>query len=142
MGFRYMREKPVPDETCNNYVAVNQECTPEHICMNCLPMDMGEVFPSGNWSPGECFAVQNYVGYSVGDSGFVAGVADMQKEIFARVPITCGMQTPDSFMYNYAEGVAMNDGVWSSSDVTNHSLIDHDVSVAGWGETPAGLKYW
>lgn len=45
-------------------------------------------------------------------------------------------------MYNYAEGVAVHDGVWSSSDVTNHSLIDHDVSVTGWGETPEGLKYW
>jgi cathepsin X len=137
--FKYMREHPVPDETCAPYVAANQACTPENICMNCFPMSG---LPSSDDTPGSCFAVQNFVGYSVGDSGFVAGVADMQKEIFARGPITCGMQVPDEMMYNYAEGATANGGVWSSSDATNHSLIDHDISVTGWGETPEGLKYW
>jgi len=139
--FNYMRQHPVPDETCNPYMATNQECTPENICMNCFPED-ASFLPSNSVTPGSCFAVQNFVGYSVGDSGWVAGVADMQKEIFARGPITCGMQVPKEMMYNYAEEVAVNDGVWSSSDATNHSLIDHDVSVTGWGETPEGLQYW
>jgi len=93
-------------------------------------------------TPGACFAVRNFVGYGVGDSGWVAGEEDMKKEIFARGPITCGMQTPNPFLYQYAEGVAEHDGVWSSDIVTNHSDIDHDISVTGWGETPEGLKYW
>lgn len=139
--FNYMRQHPVPDETCNPYVAENQECTPKNVCMNCFPEDAA-FLPNSSVTGGSCFAVENFVGYSVGDSGSVSGVADMQKEIFARGPITCGVQVPKEMLYNYAEVVAMHDGVWSSSDATNHSLIDHDVSVTGWGANSDGMPYW
>lgn len=141
MIFQHMREQPVPDETCNPYVAKNQQCTPENICMNCFP-DAAEFLPNASVVGGSCFAVHHFVGYSVGDSGAVSGELPMQKEIFARGPITCEMQVPYQFLYSYAELAAANGGVWSSDDPTNASLVDHDVSVTGWGETSEGLKYW
>lgn len=140
--YRHMRESPLPDETCGPYVAHNQQCTPENVCMNCLPTNPDVQPENPPVAPGACFAVNNFVGYSVGDSGAVSGELDIQKEIYARGPITCEMETPSHFLYQYAEIVALNDGVWSSDDVTNTSNIDHDVSVTGWGETEDGLKYW
>lgn len=144
MIFRHMRESPVPDETCNPYVAENQQCTPKNTCMNCFPATASGLPPNASvaQTPGSCFAVENFVGYSVGDSGTVSGELAIKKEIFARGPITCGMQVPNEFLYKFAESVKPNGGVWSSSDPTNTDAIDHDVSVTGWGETPEGLKYW
>ena len=35
--YEYIHSHGIPDETCQNYEAVNGECTPTGICENCSP---------------------------------------------------------------------------------------------------------
>lgn len=140
MIYDYMSKHRVPDETCQPYVAKNEQCLPENVCRNCFPVvDL----PKFNKSLSEdCFAVDNYVGYGVGDSGNISGELAMQKEIFARGPIACSIQCPDDFVYSFAEVANATEGVYSTEVPTDPNLIDHIISVSGWGVTPGGLKYW
>merc|ERR1719343_1166189 len=35
-----------------------------------------------------------------------------------------------------------HEGVYTTNQTFNASQIDHVMEVAGWGETPSGIKYW
>jgi len=123
----YMRRFGLPDETCQNYLAHDEECSPEHSCTNCMYIE-GDLEP-------HCWAVpeNQTVRYYVKEYGFVNGEAAIMDEVFHNGPVVCGMTAPDSFTYGY------HGGVWE--DLTNSSDIDHDVEIAGWGEEH-GVKYW
>ena len=58
----------------------------------------------------------------------------MQKEIFARGPITCGMYVTDDFYNNY------KGGIYKSAVQT--SGANHAVSVVGWGNDATAGDYW
>lgn len=141
--YNHMREHKIPDESCQPYVAHNDVCTPKTTCMNCFPLDDLDSF--NRTVSEDCFPVENYVGYGVGDYGYVSTPTPMMKEIYARGPITCGMFASDYFMYHYSENVVLHEGVFVPDDsLINHdaSQIDHDVSVSGWGTTSSGIDYW
>ena len=54
----------------------------------------------------------------------------MAKEIYARGPISCGIDA--SPILNYQGGVVSMAG----------DMIDHVVSVVGWGNDPSAGQYW
>ena len=59
----------------------------------------------------------------------------MMSEIYHRGPIACGISVTDDLYKHYTGGVFY--------DKTNASMIDHDISVVGYGvDKPTGLKYW
>ena len=59
----------------------------------------------------------------------------MMSEIYHRGPIACGISVTDDLYKHYTGGVFY--------DKTNATMIDHDISVVGYGvDEPTGLKYW
>ncbi|XP_011406795.1 PREDICTED: uncharacterized protein LOC100632176 [Amphimedon queenslandica] len=119
-AYSYIYENGVPDETCTNYLAKTQSCEPENVCRNCDPS-------------GKCFAVQKYTKYQVTEHGRVSGEDKMLSEIFARGPIACTIAVTSAFE-QYTGGVF--------NDTTGAKSLDHEISIAGWGVTSGGVKYW
>jgi len=130
MIHKYLHDHKVPDESCMPYQARNMGCASENVCRNCFPDEKG------------CFNVKSWIGYGVSSYGNVSGEAAMMKEIYARGPIACAFATDDAFMMNYSENALQHEGVYVTDQKYNESQIDHVMEVAGWGETPSGIKYW
>ena len=58
----------------------------------------------------------------------------MKNEIFNRGPIVCGMVVTDNF-YNFYNG-----GIYEEK--LEPQIINHWVSVVGWGKSELGTEYW
>eukprot|EP01135_Chromosphaera_perkinsii_P011370 Nk52_evm15s2391 gene=Nk52_evmTU15s2391 len=119
-AYEYIRTQGITDDSCSNYRAIDQECTPINICRNCDPN-------------GKCEAVVNPPKYYVAEHGSVTGEHQMMSEIFARGPIVCGVAVTDE-LEKYQGGIF--------HDKTGAQEISHDIEVAGFGETEDGVKYW
>lgn len=123
-AFQYVKDNGIPDDTCQQYKAVDDECSAENICRNCSP-----------WGESNCFA-QNHTTYHIEEYGTVVGAVNMQKEIYARGPIACGIDAGP--LEKYTGGIIDNK--------SGAKEIDHIVSVVGWGEEPqsdgSSLPYW
>ena len=79
---------------------------------------------------------------------------NMMKEIRARGPITIGVLVPP-LLYYYKTGIIdCTDILLPKADLSESEgetlrrirdgfrPVEHLVSIVGWGETPAGAKYW
>jgi len=126
----YLQKRKVPDESCMPYQARNMGCTNDTICRNCFPGTKG------------CYAVNHYIGYGVNTYGNVSGETAMMKEIYSRGPIACSFATDDRFMMNFTEVASKQEGVYYTGQNFTEDQVDHVMEVAGWGETPSGVKYW
>lgn len=114
------------EESCQGYQARDPnayDCTPQQVCQACDG-------PAGQNAT--CTAVKPLL-YRVKEYGRISGVHQMKAEIYMRGPIGCGMATPNDFCYNY------NGGIYRSK--APFPIIDHEVSVVGWGEEN-GEEYW
>jgi len=118
--YAYASTSGIPDETCNNYQATNQDCTPFNQCGTCHP-------------DGTCPIISQYTHYMVGDYGPVSGVQAMQAEIYARGPISCGIEATPNFE-DYSGGVY--------AEYDPEPSINHIISVVGWGVSSNGTAYW
>eukprot|EP00958_Prasinococcus_capsulatus_P018884 scaffold2261_cov405-Prasinococcus_capsulatus_cf.AAC.15 len=116
--YEYAASRGIPDETCNNYVAVNQDCTPMNQCFTCSP-------------GGGCEPVEEYHRLMISQHGDCSGYDKMKAEIFSRGPISCGIDATDG-LEAYTGGVYSEEGFG----------INHIVSVIGWGKTDDGDEYW
>jgi len=122
--YAYAHDSGIPDETCNNYQAINQDCTTENQCYTCSPS-------SG------CAPVSNYTRFKVGDYGSVSGVDQMKAEIYARGPISCGICATDGM-----EALTPATGCPKVYQEYNaFPGINHIVSVVGFG-VDSGTPYW
>eukprot|EP00928_Gymnodinium_smaydae_P061590 TRINITY_DN45634_c0_g1_i1.p2 TRINITY_DN45634_c0_g1~~TRINITY_DN45634_c0_g1_i1.p2 ORF type:complete len:421 (+),score=103.25 TRINITY_DN45634_c0_g1_i1:84-1265(+) len=130
MIHEYLRDNKIPDESCMPYQARNMGCSANNVCRNCFAGGKG------------CFEVDKFIGYGVKTYGNLSGEAAMMKEIYARGPIACSFATDRHFMFTYTENVLKNEGVYVTDQKYTTEQIDHVMEVAGWGETPSGLKYW
>jgi len=117
--YAYAHDSGIPDETCNNYQAINQQCTAENACYTCTP-------------DGNCAAIGKYTHYKVGDYGSIAGETDMMAEVYARGPISCQIEATAGLD-------AYTGGIYSEYDP--NPQINHIISVAGWGVLN-NTKYW
>jgi len=120
--YAYGAESGIPDETCNNYQARNQECTTFNHCGTCPP-------------DGTCYAIKNYTKYMVGDYASIQGVDQMQAEIYARGPISCGIEATAGLD-------AYTGGIYSEYISESELQINHIIAVVGWGLAENGSSYW
>lgn len=126
--YQFVHDHGVPDQTCQQYMAENGQYDAMGICETCHPTQ-------AHFWPGQCDAVKNFTSWYVGDFGSVSGVEAMQKEIYARGPISCGVQVTPEFETFTGDGIF-------NQPVANPQ-IDHEISIAGWGTDPSsGVKYW
>lgn len=127
----YIHNHGIPDETCQVYQARNNPHdgnTSLNICYACEPV-------SGNFWPGQCNPVPEgqYPTYWVGEYGSVHGADNMKAELYARGPIACGVDATQK-LEEYTGGVF--------SQVQTFPIINHIISVVGWGVTDQGEEYW
>jgi cathepsin X len=117
--YAYAKTTGLVDETCNNYQAKNQPCNPINTCGTCHP-------------GGACNAITTEKRYKVSDYGRISGVQQMQAEIYARGPISCGIDATQA-LDNYRGGIF--------SEYLPSPNINHIISVVGWGVNN-GTAYW
>ena len=126
-AFQYVKDNGIPDDTCQQYKAVDDQCSDENVCRNCNP-----------WGESNCFAVpkSNYTNYQITEYGTVQGEKKMMAEIYARGPIACGVDAGP--LEDYYGGILY--------DHTGARDIDHIISVVGWGEgkleNGTTVPYW
>lgn len=128
---KYIEKHGIPDETCQIYRAKNNPNdgnTDLDICMNCVAGNT-----SSNFWPGSCTKQVNFTLFGVSEYGAVVGADNMKAEIYARGPISCGVDATPAFE-NYTGGVFSQDLLFP--------MINHEISVLGWGVTGDGESYW
>ena len=74
--FQYAQQSGLVLDTCQQYKAVDDDCTPLNTCRNCKP-----------WGADNCFPVKNYEKYFVAEYDSISGEDAMMAEIYARGPI-------------------------------------------------------
>merc|ERR1712216_732540 len=119
-------------ETSNPYMACSSE-SKEGFCSHgdwtCSGMNIARTCSTFSSNGGFCSKLDEYPNATVSEYGTITGADAMQKEIFARGPISCGIDAMP--ILEYTSGVATDKG----------SEVDHVVSVTGWGEED-GQSYW
>jgi cathepsin X len=119
--YAYAHKNGIPDETCNNYQAANGPCNDMNKCGSCSP-------------DGSCYTIDTEKLYKVGDYGSVSGVNQMKAEIYARGPISCGIEATEA-LENFQGG-----SVYSEYDP--NPSINHIIAVVGWGTEANGTAFW
>jgi len=122
--YAYAHESGIPDETCNNYQAMNQDCNDMNQCYTCSPS-------------GGCAAISNYTRYMVGDYGSISGSDDMKAEIYARGPISCGIDATTT-LEGY-QGINADGRIYE--EYNQNPGINHIVSIVGYG-IEKDVPYW
>lgn len=127
-AYKFIAERGITDETCQNYQATQFTCDSQYICRNCAPG--GE---KGLMWPGTCVAVEQPILWFISEFGSVRGAYPMKAEIYKRGPIGCGIHATSGFR-------AYSGGIYSEKrdDLT----LNRQVSVAGWGRDHHGSEYW
>lgn len=115
----YAAKDGIPDETCNNYVAMDQACNAYDQCFTC-------------WPNSGCMPIKDYNRLMVVEHGRLSGLKAMKAEIFHRGPISCGIDATDK-LDAYPGGIY--------AEYKEHPSINHIVSVVGWG-IEEGIEYW
>jgi len=119
-------------ETSNPYLACSSE-SQQGICphadFSCTDINVARTcstFPPA----GKCVAIKQYPNASISDYGSISGQADMQQEIYKNGPIACGIDAAP--ILNYTSGIATDAG----------DMVDHVISVVGWGNDDTEGQYW
>jgi cathepsin X len=119
-------------ETSQPYMACSSE-SKEGFCASadwtCKAENIARTCSTFSSNGGFCSELTQYPNATISEYGTISGVAEMQKEILARGPISCGIDA--SPILKYQTGIATDKG----------EGVDHVVSVTGWGQEN-GQSYW
>jgi len=120
-------------ETSMPYIA----CTPdskegfcEHVDTKCKAVNIARTCGSFSHEGGPCTGLTSYPNISIAEYGSISGAKAMMKEIYARGPISCGIDANP--LLNYEAGIMKQKG----------EGVDHVISVTGWGTDPVDGFYW
>eukprot|EP00897_Mesotaenium_endlicherianum_P007528 jgi/Mesen1/6803/ME000035S06180 len=130
--YEYMAKSGLPDETCQNYEAVDGVCRPFGQCETCT----GGSDPDP-LLPGTCSPVADYTLWRLTQYGNVLGGKDtdvnglplrrsdkIKAEIYQRGPVSCGIDATPKFD-KYAGGIFQQ--------LVLLPLPNHEISLVGWG---------
>jgi len=119
--YRYAHTTGLVDETCNNYQAKDQTCSPVNLCGTCSP-------------GGACVSIPSPKRFLVGDYGKIpATVTAIKAEIFSRGPVSCGIDATRG-LEDYKGGIYQ--------EYLPNWRINHIISIIGWGVDSTGVDYW
>jgi cathepsin X len=146
--FDYVQEHGIPDETCQNYEAIDGECKPYGICETCQPSKDGSK---------NCTAIRKFKKWTLAEYGKVLGGSDydvsgahltkkadkLKAEIFKNGPLACGIHADDK-LEAYGTTKAVSDfsgGIFREVDVFH--TPNHILSIVGWGmDAETSTEYW
>lgn len=119
-------------ETANPYIACSSE-SKEGFCgkvdTTCTPLNVARTCGSFDQEGGTCTGLSKFPNVTVAEYGSISGISAMQKEIFNRGPVACGIDA----------GPLLN---WETGIITKKSdSTDHVISVVGWGKD-SDTSYW
>jgi cathepsin X len=121
--WEYAAHAGLVDETCNNYQAINQQCTDFNTCGTCDPS-------------GACNPVTSYKRYTVGDYGSARGADQIKAEVYQRGPVSCSIMATAGLE-------AYTGGIYS--ECHSRILSNHIVSIIGYGHEVVNgtdTPYW
>ncbi|EFC45195.1 predicted protein, partial [Naegleria gruberi] len=116
--YHYALHHGIPDESCNNYKAIDEKCSEFEECGFCN-------------STG-CFPIRNYKRYRALHYGKIRGEFRMMREIFNRGPISCGIDATKSLAH-------YNGGIFE--EFREFIKLNHVISIVGWG-IEKDTKFW
>ena len=120
-------------ETSQPYIACSSE-SKEGFCPNadwtCTPLNVARICGSFDSEIGSCSGLNAYPNATISDYGSISGVSAMQKDIYQRGPIACGIDAMP--LLNLESGIISDAG----------SSVDHVISVVGWGNDASQGQYW
>jgi len=99
------------------------------MCRDCSPPPPA----AGETGLDGCRAVEN-THYYVKEYYNLKGADNMKAEIAANGPISCGIHATDEFENDYTGGIY--------SQEVKFPLINHEISVVGYGVSDSGEEYW
>jgi len=123
----------ISTETSQPYLACSSD-SQEGFCgavdTSCKPANIARTCGSFSEEGGPCTGLSSYPNISIAEHGHINGAAAMQKEIFHRGPIACGIAADP--LLNYESGIMTEKG----------GEVDHTISVVGWGNDTNVGEYW
>jgi len=119
-------------ETSNPYMACSSE-SKEGFCghadWSCNAEGVAKTCSTFSDSGGHCTGLEYYPNATISEYGTVSGADAMAREIYARGPISCGIDANPTL--KYTGGIMSDPGEY----------VDHVVSVVGWG-SEGDKQYW
>jgi cathepsin X len=130
--YEFAYKQGIPDSSCEQYVAHNLDASTCHdidLCKDCTwpPCPVGETCQD------KCWAVE-YKHHYVSHYYSLSGASKMKAEIFKNGPISCGIEVTDKFEKYDGKGIY--------SEYKLFPMINHEISVVGYGVTDDGQEYW
>lgn len=120
-------------ETAQPYMACSHE-SKEGFCpyadWTCKAENVARTCSTFTENGGSCAALYQYPNATISEYGSINGAKNMQKEILARGPISCGIDAEP--ILKYTGGIVSDRG----------GRVDHVVSIVGWGTEANGKEYW
>jgi len=134
-AMNYLYSTGVPDETCQNYMAINDPHGSNSEFNVCYTCDTNFVDPLA-----DCYSVEPDKTYKVMEYGYLGDVSSMKSEIYARGPIACSLYVDEAFQ-NYNGGIFGLDREENGSE--DKEEPDYIVTIVGWGyDEDEDKEYW
>jgi len=131
--YRFAKTHGLAHTSCTQYtaedVSKDEVCSDFNVCRDCK----GPAPAANETGLENCWAI-DYKHYYVSGYRAVIGAKQMKKEIATYGPISCGMQVTPGLQFNYTEGIY--------EEKLLVPIVNHIVSVVGYGETEDGVPYW
>jgi len=122
-------------ETSQPYMACSSDSSfglCKYVDWTCNAINTAKVCSTFPSSGGTCVGLDRYPNATISEYGLIKGEHAMKKEISARGPISCAIDS--SYLDEYTGGIIYD---------TPGEMTDHIISVTGWGtDAETGIQYW